>query len=157
LVLIPGRSQAYERDSAGKLQRDRRLEIDYGPLYDDLGMTARDFAHWLIALGTDRPLDRKSREAMWTPVPLADGLPNDETWQWRNYGLGVGVDRWTGRRVITHSGHSGVGFVYLPDEGRGVVVFTNLAHHSGSDPIGLGWGIIGRLWPDHELSTKPAA
>jgi CubicO group peptidase (beta-lactamase class C family) len=155
-VVLPGRVAPYMLDGAGKLVRDRRLEIDYGPLYNDLGMTAHDFARWLVALGTDRPLTRASRETMWTPVALADGRPNDETWQWRNYGLGVGLDRWNGRRVVTHSGHSGVGFLYLPDERKGVVVFTSLAHASGSDPIGLAWGVAGRLWPALALDARPA-
>jgi len=157
LVVIPGRAAPYTLDGEGKLVRDRRLEVDYGPLYNDLGMTARDFARWLIALGGERPLTRASRETMWTPMPLADGAPNEETWQWRRYGFGVGLDEWGGRRVITHSGHSGVGFVYLPDERRGVVVFTNLAHGAGSDPIGLAWGIAARLWPELALAATPAA
>ena len=157
LVVIPGRAAPYTLDGDGKLVRDRRLEVDYGPLYNDLGMTARDFARWLIALGGERPLARASRETMWTPVPLADGAPNQETWQWRRYGLGVGLDEWGGHRVVTHSGHSGVAFIYLPDERRGVVVFTNLAHGAGSDPIGLAWGIAGRLWPALALAATPAA
>jgi len=157
LVVIPGRAAPYTLDGEGKLLRDRRLEVDYGPLYNDLGMTARDFARWLIALGGERPLTGASRETMWTPVPLADGAPNEETWQWRRYGLGVGLDSWGGRRVVTHSGHSGVGFLYLPDERRGVVVFTNLAHGAGADPIGLAWGIAGRLWPQLALAATPAA
>jgi CubicO group peptidase (beta-lactamase class C family) len=157
LVVMPGRVAAYRLDGANQLSRDRRLEVDYGPLFNDLGATAVDLAHWLVAMGTDRPLAKASRETMWTPVALADGRPNDETWQWRNYGLGVGLDRVLGRRVVTHSGHSGVGFFYLPDERRGVVVLTNLEHASGSEPIGLAWGIAGRLWPALELSSTAAA
>ena len=155
-AVIPGRVAPYTLDGEGRLLRDRRLEVDYGPLYNDLGMTADDFARWLVALGTERPLSRASLEAMWTPVALADGSPNDETWQWRNYGLGVAVDSWGGRRVVTHSGHSGVGFVYLPDLRRGAVVFTNLEHPAGSDPIGLAWGVLGRLWPELAPATTPA-
>lgn len=156
-AMLPGRVPAYTRGGDGALERDRRLEIDYGPLYNDLGMTARDFARWLVALGEERPLSRRSLEAMWTSTPLADGRPHDETWQWRRYGLGVGLDDWGGRRVVTHSGHSGVGFFYLPDERRGVVVFTNLEHAAGSDPIGLAWGIAGRLWSQLVLAAAPAA
>ena len=156
-AIVRGRVGAYALDGEGALVRSRRIDVDFGPLYNDLGMTARDFASWLIALGGDRPLSRASREAMWTPAPLADGRPNDETWQWRRYGLGLGLDEWAGRRIVTHSGSSGVGFVLLPDEGRGVVVLTNLQHTSGSDPIGLAWGILGRLWPELALPTAPVA
>ena len=156
-VVLAGRAAPYTLDDGGRLLRDRRLEIDFGPLYSDLGMTARDFARWLIALGGERPLARASREAMWTAERLADGLPNDEVWQWRRYGLGVGLDDWNGRRVVTHSGHSGVGFVYFPDERAGVVVFTNLEHPAGSDPIGLAYALAGRLWPELALAVAPAA
>ena len=156
-AVLAGRAAPYTLDDDGTLRRDRRLEIDYGPLYSDLGMTARDFARWLVALGGGRPLARASLETMWTAVPLADGRPNEETWQWRRYGLGVGLDDWTGRRVVTHSGHSGVGFVWFPDERAGVVVFTNLEHPAGSDPIGLAYGIAGRLWPELALAAAPAA
>jgi CubicO group peptidase (beta-lactamase class C family) len=156
-AVLPGRAAPYALDAEGRLERDRRLEVDYGALYNDLGMTARDFARWLVALGRDRPLARASRETMWTAVPLADGAPNEESWQWRRYGLGVGLDDWNGRRVVTHSGHSGVGFVYFPDERAGVVVFTNLEHPSGSDPIGLAYAIAGRLWPELALAATPAA
>ena len=153
-AVVPGRVAEYTLDGEGRLARARRLEVDFGPHYNDLGMTAGDFARWLVALGGDRPLARATREAMWTPVPLADGRPNDESWQWRRYGLGFGLDDWSGRRVVTHSGSSGVGFVYLPDERRGAVVLTNLAHPSGSDPIGLAWGILGRLWPGLALPSE---
>ena len=37
------------------------------------------------------------------------------------------------------------------------MVFTNLAHGAGSDPIGLAWGIVGRLWPELALAASPAA
>lgn len=156
-AVLPGRAAPYTLGAEGRLERDRRLEIDYGPLYSDLGMSARDFARWLIALGHDRPLTRASRETMWSAAALADGAPHDESWQWRRYGLGVGLDDWNGRRVVTHSGHSGVGFVYFPDQRSGVVVFTNLEHPAGSDPIGLAYAITGRLWPELALGATPAA
>ena len=155
--VVPGRVADYSLDGEGRLVRARRLEVDFGPHYNDLGMTARDFARWLVALGGERPLTAPSREAIWTPVPLADGRPNDESWQWRRYGLGFGLDERGGRRVVTHSGSSGVGFVYLPEERRGVVVLTNLTHTSGSDPIGLAWGVLGRLWPELALPEEERA
>lgn len=156
-AVVPGRVADYSLDSEGRPARARRLEVDFGPHYNDLGMTARDFARWLVALGGERPLSRASRDAMWTPVHLADARPNDESWQWRRYGLGFGLDEWGGRRVVTHSGSSGAGFVYLPEERRGVIVLTNLSHTSGSDPIGLAWGVIGRLWPELALPEQERA
>jgi CubicO group peptidase (beta-lactamase class C family) len=158
-AIVPGRVAAYALDGDGQLRRDRRLEVDFGPLYNDLGMTIGDFARWLVALGDDRVLSRASREAMWTPARLAEGRGDSEAWrevwQWQRYGLGFGLDEIAGRRIVTHSGSSGVGFVYLPDERFGAAVFTNLAHSSGSDPIGLALGVAGRLRPELDLAARP--
>ncbi len=154
---IPGRVAPYTLDGDGKLVRDRRLDIDFGPLFCDLGMTTGDFARWLAALDTDTPLARPSREAMWTPVKLADGQPGGEFFQWRRYGFGFGLDTLFGRRVVVHSGHSGVGMVKLPEERLSVVVFTNLEHPAGSDPVGLAYGVVGLLRPDLSLAALPPA
>jgi CubicO group peptidase (beta-lactamase class C family) len=156
-TLIPGRVAPYTLDGDGNLKRDRRLDIDFGPLFCDLGMTTGDFARWLAALDGDEVLARPSREAMWTPVRLADGQPAGELFQWRRYGFGFGLDTLFGRRVVVHSGHSGVGMVKLPEERLSVVVFTNLEHPAGSDPVGLAYGVVGLLRPDLALAALPAA
>jgi CubicO group peptidase (beta-lactamase class C family) len=145
--LIPGRVSAYTLDGAGALVRDRRLDTDYGPLYSDLGMTVADFARWLAALDLGRPLAAASVAAMTTPVVLADGSPGGELFQWSRYGLGVGLDDFRGEPVVLHSGHSGVGFVRFPARRLAVVVFTNLEHPAGSDPVGLALGVAGLLEP----------
>jgi CubicO group peptidase (beta-lactamase class C family) len=145
--LIPGRVSAYTLDGAGALVRDRRLDTDYGPLYSDVGMTVADFARWLAALDLGRPLAAASVAAMTTPVVLADGSPGGELFQWSRYGLGVGLDDFRGEPVVLHSGHSGVGFVRFPARRLAVVVFTNLEHPAGSDPVGLALGVAGLLEP----------
>ncbi|NWG13601.1 MAG: beta-lactamase family protein, partial [Acidobacteria bacterium] len=137
LIVRPGRVSPYNLDPSGVLLRDPARDVDLGPLYNDLGMTVRDFAAWLIALETDRPLSRAVREAMWTPVRLADGSLATMVGQWRNYGFGFGLDRVFGHRVVLHSGYVGVGFVMFPDDRLSVVVFTNMRHSAGSDPVGL--------------------
>jgi CubicO group peptidase (beta-lactamase class C family) len=157
-TLVPGRVAPYTLDRDGKLLRDRRLDIDFGPLFCDLGMTTGDFARWLAALDTEVPLALPSREAMWAPVRLADGEPAGELFQWRRYGFGFGLDTLFGRRVVVHSGHSGVGMVKLPEERLSVVVFTNLEHPAGSDPVGLAYGVVGLLRPELSLAAlAPAA
>ncbi len=156
LNIRPGRVSPYDLDPSGGLLRDPARDIDFGPLYNDLGMTVRDFASWLIALGTDRPLSRTLREAMWTPVRLTDGSVATMVGQWRNYGFGFGLDRIFGHRVVTHSGYVGVGFVMFPDNRISVVVFTNMRHGAGSDPVGLAYGIAGNYLSDVSLGTRPA-
>ena len=76
--------------------------------------------------------------------------------QWRNYGFGFGLDQIHGHRVITHSGYVGVGFVMFPEDRISVVVFTNLRHGAGSDPVGLAYGIASKYLPDISLRARTA-
>jgi len=156
LGIRPGRVSPYNLDPSGDLMRDPARDIDFGPLYNDLGMTVRDFASWLVALGADRPLPGAIREAMWTPARLSDGSLATMVGQWRNYGFGFGLDRIHGHRVITHSGLVGVGFVMFPEDRISVVVFTNLRHGAGSDPVGLAYGIASKYLPDISLRARTA-
>jgi CubicO group peptidase (beta-lactamase class C family) len=156
-ALIPGRVLAYTLDAGGNLVRDRRLDVDYGPLYNDLGMTVGDFARWLAALDAGRPLTAASVATMNTPQSLVGGAPTGELFQWSRYGLGVGLDDFLGERLVTHSGHSGVGFVRFPERRLAVVVFTNLEHPAGSDPVGLAMGIAGLVVPPLSLARLPVA
>ena len=144
-ALIAGRVSGYTLNRDGQLIRDTRLEIDYGPLYSDLGMTIGDFARWIIALDGKPPLTSQMVAALTTPTVLADGTPAAEVFSWTRYGLGLGVDDIFGERVVMHAGHSGVGFVKLLDRGLAVIVFTNLADAAGSDPVGLALGVAGIL------------
>jgi CubicO group peptidase (beta-lactamase class C family) len=155
LRIRPGRVSPYNLEPSGELVRDPARDIDFGPLYNDLGMTVRDFASWLVALGTDRPLSRAVREAMWTPAHLADGSLVSMVGQWRNYGFGFGLDQIHGHRVVTHSGYVGVGFVMFPEDRISVVVFTNLRHGAGSDPVGLAYGVAGNYLPDVSFRARP--
>jgi CubicO group peptidase (beta-lactamase class C family) len=157
-ALIPGRVSPYKLSADGQLIRDIRLDFDFGPLYTDLGMTIADFARWTMALDGKGPL---------TPQIVADGTPFAEVFSWTRYGLGIGIEDILGERVVTHSGHSGVGFVKLPERSLAVIVFTNLANSAGSDPVGLALGVAGMLEgrvalrglqatrpPDAELAAK---
>ena len=152
-LVLPHRVAAYTLDATGTLVRDRRLDTDFGPLYSDLGMTATDFARFLAAQDGERLLARAGVAALTTPSRLADGSPAGEVFQWSRYGLGVGLDDLLGEPATLHSGHSGVGFVRLPLRRLSVVVFTNLEHPAGSDPVGLAIGVAGLLEPALALAA----
>ncbi len=152
-LLLPNRVSAYTLDDSGALLRDRRLDTDFGPLYSDLGMTTADFARFIAAQDGERLLSRAGVAALTTPVRLADGNLAGEIFQWSRYGLGVGLDDLLGEPATLHSGHSGVGFVRLPARRLSVVVFTNLEHPAGSDPVGLAIGVAGLLEPAVALSA----
>jgi CubicO group peptidase (beta-lactamase class C family) len=154
-LVLPHRVSAYTLDDGGTLVRDRRLDLDYGPLYTDLGMTAADFARFLAAQDGERALSRAGVATLTAPARLADGSPATEIFQWSRYGLGVGLDELLGEPATLHSGHSGVGFVRFPARRLSVVVFTNLEHPVGSDPVGLAVGVAGLL--EKSLSLQALA
>ncbi|MEO8277776.1 MAG: serine hydrolase domain-containing protein, partial [Thermoanaerobaculia bacterium] len=155
-LLLPHRVSAYTLDGDGTLIRDRRLDLDYGPLYCDLGMTTADFARFLAAQDGSQVLSPRDVGVLTTPSRLADGTPAGEIFQWSRYGLGVGLDDFLGEPVTLHSGHSGVGFARFPVRKLSIVVFTNLEHPAGSDPVGLALGIAGLLEPTLAVATLPA-
>ncbi len=155
-LVLPHRVAAYTLDGDGGLVRDRRLDTDFGPLYSDLGMTVADFARFVAAQDGERVLARAGVATLTTPSRLVDGSLAGEIFQWSRYGLGVGLDDLLGEPVTLHSGHSGVGFVRFPLRHLTVVVFTNLEHAAGSDPVGLAIGVAGLLDPAHSLAALPA-
>ena len=55
------------------------------------------------------------------------------------------LDEFAGQPVVLHSGHSGVGFARFPARRLAVVVFTNLEHPAGSDPVRIvNWACAAR-------------
>ena len=152
-LVLPHRVSAYTLDSAGALLRDRRLDTDFGPLYSDLGMNVADFARFLAAQDGGKVLSRSGVGELTTPSRLADGSLAGEIFQWSRYGLGVGLDDLLGEPATLHSGHSGVGFARFPQKRLSVVVFTNLEHPAGSDPVGLAIGVAGLLQRELDLAA----
>lgn len=156
-AIIPNRVSPYTFDDEQRLIRDDRTEVEYGEIYNDLGMSVADFARWLILLDGHGALSAASVRTLWTPGRLADGTPAREVYSFSGYGLGFGLDEVRGERVILHTGHSGVAYVKFPALDLAVAVFTNLEHPKGSDPAGLALGVAGLLEPKVSLRTLTAA
>lgn len=156
-AIIANRVSAYTFDDKQQLIRDDRTDVDYGDLYNDLGMTVADFARWLIMLDGHGPLSAASVQRMWTQSRLTDGSPAREVYSFSGYGLGSGLDDVLGERAILHTGHSGVAYVKFPALDLAVVVFTNLEHPMGSDPAGLALGVAGLLEPKVSLQALAPA
>ena len=156
-AIIPRRVSGYTFDAEQRLVRDGRTDVDYGELYNDLGMTVGDFARWLIMLDGHGPLGATSVQRMWTQARLANGSPAREVYSFSGYGLGTGLDDVLGEQAILHTGHSGVAYVKFPTLDLSVVVFTNLEHPQGSDPAGLALAVAGLIEPRLSLRALPAA
>jgi CubicO group peptidase (beta-lactamase class C family) len=155
-AIVPNRVSGYTFDDDGHLIRDNRTDVDYGPLYNDLGMTVGDFARWMILLDGHGTLAESGVRQMWTQALLNDGLPAREAYSFSGYGLGTGLDDVLGQKVVMHTGHSGVAYVKFPALDLGVVVFTNLEHPHGSDPAGLALAVAGMIEPSLSLQAlKP--
>ncbi len=155
-TIIPQRVSGYTFDARQQLVRDGRTEVQYGEMYNDLGMTIGDFARWMIMLDGHGPLSAASVQRMCTQTLLTDGTPAREVYSFSGYGLGTGLDDVLGERVILHTGHSGVAWVKFPALDLGVVVFTNLEHPQGSDPAGMALAVAGMLEPRLSLRTLVA-
>jgi CubicO group peptidase (beta-lactamase class C family) len=147
---IATRVTGYERLAGGRLVPNSRYEVDFGPLYNDVGATVLDFGRWVASLQNARVLPAALRDQMWTAATRAD-----DTLYWRDYGFGWGLDRYRGIRVAIHSGFTGVGIAVLPDRSTAAVVFTNLDNRFGSDAHGLALGLVGAYEPAVSLVGMP--
>ena len=145
-AIIKNRVSGYELTRGGTIVSNRRNAVDFGPLYNDVGATVIDFAHWAAALETNRVLPQAARDLMWTPKSRAN-----DAFYWRDYGFGFAMDHYRGVRVVLHSGFTGVGIVILPEKHLSVVVFTNLDNRFGTDAQGLALGVVGTYVPEVSL------
>jgi len=151
--IIKNRVSGHELKADGQIISNRRTDVDFGPLCNDVGANIVDFARWAAALETDRVVPPALRDQMWTPKASANMVT-----AWRDYGFGWGLDRYRGVRVVMHGGHTGMGIVVLPEQRISVIVFTNLDNRFGTDAHGLALGIAGMYVPEISLlALQPKA
>lgn len=151
-AIVPQRAAGYRlRDEI--LINDRRL-VDYG-LWNDLLMTVADFVKWDRALRDGALLTRDELALAWTPSRLDGGEVAHAADDLAGYGFGWMVDTFRGRRVVQHSGFTGVFVLRLLDADVSVVVFTNLERPSGSAPRGLALGVAGLFAPTAPWANLP--
>jgi D-alanyl-D-alanine carboxypeptidase len=120
--VIPGRARGYLWRN-GKLVNGGFVAqpiLSYGG--GGILSTAGDLAKWDAALRNDTLLKQSTLEQMWTPATFNDGEKS-------NYGLGWGVNSYSGHRFVQHSGSHVTGFQsfirrYL-DDGLTVIVLIN--------------------------------
>src|SRR5262245_40734725 len=98
----------------GCYEESDELPASYGVL-----STVRDLAKWDMALAAGKLVKEPGLAAMWTPVKLNGGSSYP-------YGFGWEVQKFFGRRMITHGGAMGTEYTFLPDDRLTVIVLTNL-------------------------------
>lgn len=125
--LIPNRANGYSLRK-GVLKNADRFEIDE---FANAGLisTAVDMAKFEGAFTTEKVLKHKTLEQMWTNARLNSGeiVPQ--------YGLGLGLTPFRGRKRIGHNGGGGLGFAtsftHFPAEKISVVLLSNMDQPGG--------------------------
>lgn len=151
-TIVPQRAAGYLLQD-GQLRNNRRL-VDYG-LWNDLAATVGDFVTWDRALRDGTLLTHDELARAWTPARLDGGEVAHAADDLAGYGFGWMVDTFRGRRVVQHSGFTGVFFLRLLDDDLSVIVFTNLERPSGSAPRGLALGVAGLFAPTAPWANLP--
>ena len=98
----------------------------------ELAMPVGDLLTWDISIMNESLLSPASYAAMEAPTRLKDGL-------YSNYGLGLSIGAFNGRRMVSHTGEVG-GFVaanyVLPEDKIAVAVLTNQEASPAASRIG---------------------
>jgi CubicO group peptidase (beta-lactamase class C family) len=120
-------------------RRDYQVEL---PSYFGLRSTIDDLANWERALYEATALKRDTLKRMWTPAKLTDGRENSVGG--RPYGFGWMLGDFDGHPLAEHSGFTGTDMLRLLDNGKTVIVLTNLGVVR-SRPESLARGIMERV------------
>jgi D-alanyl-D-alanine carboxypeptidase len=95
----------------------------FDPMVDEANgaivSTVLDLARWDAALDANTLVSAKTRDAMWTPAALREGVAS--------YGLGFGLTPFTGHRRVGHNGGgpgSSTAFAKFPDNRLTVIVLA---------------------------------
>ncbi|HEY2805963.1 MAG TPA: serine hydrolase domain-containing protein [Gemmatimonadales bacterium] len=145
-------AQPLLRNGLGEL----RAAPDGGPGWmwgaGELAMTAHDLALWdvgMIAQSLLRPASYREQQA---DMRLTDGLST-------GYGLGVGVGRFNGHRILSHggavSGYTSRNTVF-PDDSAAVVVLTNIYPGGAGAPDQIAARIAGIILPPADTARAAA-
>jgi CubicO group peptidase (beta-lactamase class C family) len=110
--------------------------------------TALDLAKWDAALYSAKILKRATLEQMWTPGKLNNGSDT-------GYGLGWGIGKHRGHRLISHTGSHMTGFksalARFVDDQLTVIVLTNQRE---ANQMNIATGVAAYYIP--KLKAKPA-
>jgi CubicO group peptidase (beta-lactamase class C family) len=121
-ALVPSRARGYRRRADNEIENCALADTSYKIPGGGWVATAADVVRFCQALLQGRIVRPESLETMWTPQRLKDGRQT-------GYGLGWGVNRFAGQRVVEHSGgQQGASTFVLaaPESKVAVAVLTNL-------------------------------
>lgn len=141
--IVANRASSYQIDAGHLGNADHNLSVrPSGALLS----TVLDLAKWDAVLYTDRILNERQKEAMWTPERLSNGTLAP-------YGLGWQIDRAGNHRCLEHSGMINgfkSQFSRFVDDKLTIIVLTNLREANPAD-------IVRVIAPAYLSDLKPAA
>ncbi len=129
-AIIPHRAAGYEA-TAGTVSNAAPMSLNVPGAAGALCSTVLDLVQWQRAFDEARPISAGSRDQIRTSATLNDGKPT-------NYGFGVSLRPFEGRRAFAHSGGINGFATWLaryPDDALTVTVLTN---SSGGPAVRIG-------------------
>lgn len=147
IAIIPFRTRFYQKTDSSTVENADFLDSSYKIPGGGWISSAEDMAKFEVALLNNKLIKRSTRDLMWTPLKPSDGSED-------KYGLGWGVGKESGLRVVGHSGGqqgTSTDFQIVPEQRTGVVVLTNM---DGLDPAKLATEILHILLGTSESETQ---
>jgi len=142
--IVPRLAQGYAWKD-GRLQRNRRvwqfeLTSHFGVL-----SSLEDMMRWEAELTAPRVVNRAALEATWEIRRVFETGGACDSW---GYGRGWQVHVANGRRVLTHGGYAGTGYLRFVDDGLSIIVLTNREDAPDElSPVALGWEVAHAVDP----------
>ncbi|MGN6390877.1 MAG: serine hydrolase domain-containing protein [Gemmatimonadales bacterium] len=152
--IVPNRAAGYRLSGDTLLNQEWVAPALNTTADGSLYLTVRDLARWVIGWDGGRVLDRRERDAAWTPVRLNDGTTYP-------YGFGWELNELRATRRIGHTG-SWQGFKTalerFPASGLTVIVLANLGDaHPEAMALGIAGLFDSALVPPHRMVAPLAA
>ncbi len=139
--IVKNRVTSYYRNKERKVFVNTWRQVEFGPLYDDIGTTIEDFSKYDQAIVSNRLLKKETYELMWSPFVLNNGRTvsnlSDEQQVFyadASYGYAWAIRTCTNHRIVHHGGYTGTSIFKLPDDSLTVILFTNLTDRAGFNP-----------------------
>jgi len=121
-AIVPYRTRFYQKESSGEVKNADFLDSSYKVAGGGWLSSADDMAHFMVAMLTDKIVQRSTRDLMWTSLQTSDGKST-------GYALGWGVGNAAGVPDVGHGGGQQGTSTYIlmaPENKAGVVVLMNL-------------------------------
>jgi len=142
--IVPGLAQGYAWTDDG-LERSRRVWQFELTSHFGVMSSLEDMLRWEAELSNPEVVNRAALEATWEIRRTFDTGGACDSW---GYGRGWQVHVANGRRVLTHGGYAGTGYLRFVDDGLSIIVLTNREDAPDElSPVALGWEVAHAVDP----------